>query len=232
MVENLGEVVAQSLDALRDHADLPLELGLVTVQRGPLDVDHAAQAADEVDQGVEPFDRLSEVVVRVGERRSDLGDARLESAQKRSARRSALGGSEGPLEMSDTSGDASARTMSAERGLTAVAARVAESLTRERAGSVQGLHGPARAAFLAALYQHSPRPILVVAADARAAEPLAQDLHFFLGEEPGGDALRKRVHVLPGWDVAPFSPMSPSPRRSLSASRDSITSARPRARSW
>ena len=104
-----------------------------------------------------------------------------------------------------------ARTMSAERGLTAVAARVAERLTRERAGSVQGLHGPARAALLAALYQHSPRPMLVVAADARAAESLAQDLHFFLGEEPGGDALRKRVHVLPGWDVAPFSPMSPSP---------------------
>jgi transcription-repair coupling factor (superfamily II helicase) len=103
--------------------------------------------------------------------------------------------------------------MSAEpsqRGVAAVAERVAERLLREGASAIEGLHGPARAAFLAELYRRAPRPILVVAADARAAESFAQDLHFFLGEEPGGDALRKRVHVLPAWDVAPFAPMSPS----------------------
>jgi transcription-repair coupling factor (superfamily II helicase) len=101
--------------------------------------------------------------------------------------------------------------MSAERALPSIARRVVERLGRSPAGAVEGLHGPARAAFLAALYREAPRPMLVVAADSRAAESLAQDLHFFLGEEPGGDALRKRVHVLPAWDVAPFAPMSPSP---------------------
>ena len=98
-----------------------------------------------------------------------------------------------------------------EHGLPAVASRVVARLARDRRGSVQGLRGPARAAFLAALHRASPRPILVVTANAAAADALALDLHFFLGEEPGADALKKRVHVLPAWDVAPFAPMSPSP---------------------
>jgi transcription-repair coupling factor (superfamily II helicase) len=98
-----------------------------------------------------------------------------------------------------------------EHGLPAVAARVAARLQRERRGTVQGLRGPARAAFLAVLHRLAPRPLLVVTATAAAAEALALDLHFFLGEEPGADALKKRVHVLPAWDVAPFAPMSPSP---------------------
>src|SRR5262249_22326123 len=50
----------------------------------------------------------------------------------------------------------------------------------------------------------------LVTATAQQAESLASDLRFFLADESSFDALRKRVHVLPGWDMAPFAPMSPS----------------------
>ncbi|HZR84132.1 MAG TPA: transcription-repair coupling factor [Candidatus Binatia bacterium] len=98
--------------------------------------------------------------------------------------------------------------------LSAAVETLAERLASAGVGAkerVQGLRGPARAALVAALYRRSPRPMLVVARDTRAAEALAQDLHFFLGEEPSADALKKRLHVLPAWDVAPFAPISPSP---------------------
>jgi hypothetical protein len=46
-----------------------------------LDVDHPAETTDEVDERVEPADRLREVVVGLRERAADLRDARLESAE-------------------------------------------------------------------------------------------------------------------------------------------------------
>ncbi|HYC21205.1 MAG TPA: transcription-repair coupling factor [Candidatus Bathyarchaeia archaeon] len=96
------------------------------------------------------------------------------------------------------------------RALASAVALVRERLDREPRARVQGLRGVARAAFLAALDHTAPRPLLVVTARAQDAETLASDLRFFLGEGQTFDALRKRVHVLPAWDMAPFAPMSPS----------------------
>ena len=93
----------------------------------------------------------------------------------------------------------------------AAAEKLALELRAPGRASVGGLRGPARAALLASLWHAAPRPMLVVAPDARAAEALAQDLVFFLGEVEAGSALERRVHVMPGWDVAPFAPVSPSP---------------------
>jgi hypothetical protein len=81
MTEYLGEIAAEHLDALGDQTHLPLELRLLAVQGRPLDVDHAAEAADQIDERVEPRDRAREVVVRVCERRTDLRHARFESSQ-------------------------------------------------------------------------------------------------------------------------------------------------------
>ncbi|MBU6283853.1 hypothetical protein KGQ64_16545, partial [bacterium] len=66
---------------------------------------------------------------------------------------------------------------------------------------VAGLRGPARAAFAAALVRERPSPLVFVVDEGSRAEELARDLRFFLGEESGSDALGKRVHVFPAWDV-------------------------------
>jgi transcription-repair coupling factor (superfamily II helicase) len=100
------------------------------------------------------------------------------------------------------------------RSLAAAVASATARLAAEGQGArvrVEGLRGAARAAFVAELHRSRPRPMVVFVRDALSAEVLVQDLHFFLGEEPTADALKKRVHVLPAWDVAPFAPMSPSP---------------------
>ncbi|MFM7143224.1 MAG: DEAD/DEAH box helicase, partial [Alphaproteobacteria bacterium] len=75
---------------------------------------------------------------------------------------------------------------------------------------VSGLRGPARAAFAAALVRERPSPLLFVVDEGSRADEVARDLRFFLGEEPSGDALGRRVQVFPAWDVPPFSPTSPS----------------------
>ena len=98
-----------------------------------------------------------------------------------------------------------------ERSLASAAARAAAALHGRRRARVEGLRGPARAALLAELVRRTPRTVLVVVADSARAEALAWDLHFFLGEDPGGDVLRRRIHALPAWDVPPFAPISPSP---------------------
>ncbi len=98
-----------------------------------------------------------------------------------------------------------------EHSVEGVVARVAARLPEEARVRVAGARGPARAALVAQLARFLARPLLVFEPTAREAEVLAQDLRFFLGE-PGEAALvRKRVHVLPPWDTAPFAPMSPSP---------------------
>ena len=97
------------------------------------------------------------------------------------------------------------------RSIAAAVTLVQKRLAAERHARVQGLRGSSRAAYLAALYRAAPRPLLVLAADAGAAETLAADLLFFLGEEPALSVLRKCVHVMPAWDVSPFAPVSPEP---------------------
>jgi transcription-repair coupling factor (superfamily II helicase) len=97
----------------------------------------------------------------------------------------------------------------------AVADAAREAKVRLGAGGaprvvVGGLRGPARAAFAAAVLRERPSPMLVVVDEGSRAEEVARDLRFFLGEEPSADALGKRVHVFPAWDVPPFSPTSPS----------------------
>lgn len=81
MIQDFGEIAAESFDALGDPPDLLLELRLVAVESRALRVDHAAEPADEVDEGIESSDRAREVVARVCERRTDLRHASFESSQ-------------------------------------------------------------------------------------------------------------------------------------------------------
>ncbi|MCW5890676.1 MAG: transcription-repair coupling factor [bacterium] len=74
---------------------------------------------------------------------------------------------------------------------------------------VSGLRGSGPALALARLLEEGRRPVLVLAADAAAAEGFAADLRFFLGDRRRGDPLVRRVHVLPGWEVPPFEALSP-----------------------
>jgi transcription-repair coupling factor (superfamily II helicase) len=97
------------------------------------------------------------------------------------------------------------------RSLLEVAEDLAISLDGPVELSVAGLAGPARAALIALLAEQRPRPMLVLVADARAAETLARDLRFFLGEGDAGIASVGRVHIFPAWDTAPFAGLSPSP---------------------
>jgi transcription-repair coupling factor (superfamily II helicase) len=76
---------------------------------------------------------------------------------------------------------------------------------------VQGLQGGARAYLLSLIAARSERPMLIVAAGAREAENLYNDLNFFLGEERAPAPIRKRVHLFPSWEVLPFENLSPHP---------------------
>jgi transcription-repair coupling factor (superfamily II helicase) len=76
---------------------------------------------------------------------------------------------------------------------------------------IQGLQGGARAYVLALVAARARRPILVVAASARDAENLFDDLAFFLGEDRGLAPLGKRLHLFPSWEVLPFENLSPHP---------------------
>lgn len=98
-----------------------------------------------------------------------------------------------------------------ERSLEGAVARAAGRVADEPRVRVSGTRGPARAAFVGQLGRYLARPLLVFAVNAREAEVLAQDIRFFLGESADLDLARKRVHVFPAWDTAPFAPMSPSP---------------------
>jgi hypothetical protein len=80
VVEHLDEAPSERIDALRDRADLPLELALVAVKGRALDVDHPAEATDEIDERIEPAGDAHKPLARVGESRRDLGDARFEAA--------------------------------------------------------------------------------------------------------------------------------------------------------
>jgi transcription-repair coupling factor (superfamily II helicase) len=72
---------------------------------------------------------------------------------------------------------------------------------------IAGLHGAARAFFLARCFDLAPTPTLCVLPTLEAAEAFADDLRLFLGDRDGEE---RRVHVYPAWDVPPFEGLSPS----------------------
>ncbi|HMA79662.1 MAG TPA: hypothetical protein VKR81_02185, partial [Candidatus Binatia bacterium] len=76
---------------------------------------------------------------------------------------------------------------------------------------IQGLQGGARAYLLSLVAAPARRPILIIAAGAREAESLFDDLNFFLGEEDSPVPLRRRVQLFPSWEVLPFEKLSPHP---------------------
>lgn len=76
---------------------------------------------------------------------------------------------------------------------------------------IQGLQGGARAYVLALAAQSARRPILAISGTAREAENLYTDLCFFLGEDSNLPPVRKRLHLLPSWEVLPFEKLSPHP---------------------
>ncbi len=83
-------------------------------------------------------------------------------------------------------------------------------LEADAAGRVSGLRGSAPAMALARLLGTRPRPVLVVLPDGGSAEAFAADLRFYLGDRDGTGPLARRVHYLPGWEVPPFEPISPT----------------------
>jgi transcription-repair coupling factor (superfamily II helicase) len=91
-------------------------------------------------------------------------------------------------------------------------ARLARDLERPLGEPIRltGLRGSASALVLARLYATRRRPVLVLAADTATAEAFAADVRFFRGDRPALGPLTRRVHVLPGWEVPPFEPLSPT----------------------
>ena len=76
---------------------------------------------------------------------------------------------------------------------------------------IQGLQGGARAYVLALAAARLRRPILAITSSTREAEKLYDDLLLFLGEERSLAPFRKRLHLLPSWEVLPFEKLSPHP---------------------
>ncbi len=91
--------------------------------------------------------------------------------------------------------------------------RVRQHLTGagRRTVRVQGLKGGARAFFAFRYLSESPRPALVVVADARQAEGFADDLRFYFGESGDRPPFERRIHYVPSWEVPPFEDLSPPP---------------------
>jgi transcription-repair coupling factor (superfamily II helicase) len=96
--------------------------------------------------------------------------------------------------------------------LTDLAARLHHDLAAAPARPVRvsGLRGSAPALCLSRVLAEKPRPVLVVAPDASTAESFAADLRFYAGDRDVADPLGRRVHYLPGWEVPPFEPLSPT----------------------
>ena len=99
-----------------------------------------------------------------------------------------------------------------DRSLDDLVARLARDLETPPSAPVRvsGLRGSASALCLARVLAARPRPVLVLVADSGAAEAFAGDLRFFLGAREVRGPLGRRVQCLPGWEVPPFEPLSPT----------------------
>ncbi|GIW42286.1 MAG: transcription-repair-coupling factor [Candidatus Binatia bacterium] len=76
---------------------------------------------------------------------------------------------------------------------------------------IQGLTGSASAYCLFRLLSAEPRPGLVVLPTPAEAERMFADLRFFFEETDDTPLERRRIWLLPPWDVPPFEDCSPSP---------------------
>ncbi len=86
---------------------------------------------------------------------------------------------------------------------------------------VQGLQGGARAFVLSLVAAQSRRPLVIIAPSANEAEDLNDDLAFFLGEDRSLPPLRRRLHLLPSWEVLPFESLSP-PAENIAARLEAL----------
>ncbi len=75
---------------------------------------------------------------------------------------------------------------------------------------LRGLKGSGRAFFIWRFLNAHPRPALVVSPSAKAAEGLLEDLRCLFGEDEAAQPFARRLHYLPGWDIAPFEDLSPT----------------------
>lgn len=71
--------------------------------------------------------------------------------------------------------------------------------------SVEGLHGAARALFLARAAREADRPILVITADQNSSELLMGDLNYFFGLEK----VNFQPRFFPAWELLPYENLSP-----------------------
>jgi transcription-repair coupling factor (superfamily II helicase) len=102
--------------------------------------------------------------------------------------------------MSETSA-----TADSPRGLDHALARIA---ARDRAVRITGLRGAARGLVGSHIVRaHGERPVLFVAATAKAGDALASDLRAALGEPEAGG----RVREFPRHDTQPYERFSPQP---------------------
>ena len=81
----------------------------------------------------------------------------------------------------------------------------------EKRFPVMGLKGAANALMLREAALTLGRPILVVTPQASEAEALAAELAFFLDQPADRDSAHCQMHLLPAWEVRPFSQLSPPP---------------------
>ena len=94
--------------------------------------------------------------------------------------------------------------------LSDIVARLERAVEGTAPVRVAGLRGSGPALCLAQLLARRQRTAVVVAATAGEAEAFAGDLRFLLGDEAASTPLARRVHYVPGWEVPPFEPLSPT----------------------
>src|SRR5438128_1854737 len=94
--------------------------------------------------------------------------------------------------------------------LSELVARLERALEAAAPVRVAGLRGSGPALCLARLLARRPRAALVLAATGAEAEAFAADLRFLLGDGAAAPPPARRVHYLPGWEVPPFEPLSPT----------------------
>src|SRR5438132_13728501 len=80
----------------------------------------------------------------------------------------------------------------------------------ERRFPVMGLKGAANALMLREATLSLGQPLVVITPLAAQADTLASELAFFLDQPGDADFGRRRVHLLPSWELRPFAHLSPA----------------------